>query len=130
MSAETVSDYLSRHEEDRVELFLDNYEELGSVLEEIKLVQCSIDGVYHALENADNSKSYSRDDVEKMLDGLVEMDLLKEYKGSCVKMYQAKYFTKSESLKLEEEVKISKLSEQQAFLPNAEDVIPGVQDIS
>jgi len=106
-------------------------EDLGKVLAEIDLYQCSIDGVYRELENNEETSSYSRSKVQEGLETLESFNYLTAYSASLKKEYDLKRFNKEDYKQLVEEVEEAESRDAlQASLPAREDVIPGVYNIS
>jgi hypothetical protein len=118
-------------DEELYNLLEDTHEEVGEALVDIDMLECSVSGVYRALENQDASFDYTLEKVEKILDTLNEIGYLREYSKGSPREYEAKRFTEEDLRDLKREVTASgRKDSYQTPLPTEGKIIPGVDDIS
>lgn len=117
-------------DEELYNLLEETHEEVGETLVDIDMLECSVSGVYRALENQDTSFDYTLEKVEKILDTLNETGYLREYSHGSRKEYEAKLFTEDDLENLKREVTASDRGSYQIPLPDETDIVPGVDDIS
>ena len=123
--------WLRMKNKDRYDVMEETCEDLGKVLVEIDLYQCSIDGVCRELENNEETSSYSRSKVQESLETLESLNYLATYSASLKKEYDLKRFDEEDYKQLVEEVEEAESEETlQADLPVEEGILPGVYNIS
>ncbi|PSG98539.1 MAG: hypothetical protein BRC29_00240 [Nanohaloarchaea archaeon SW_7_43_1] len=115
---------------DRYDTLVETCEDLGKALVEIDLYQSSIDGVCRELENNEETNSYNRSKVKESLETLESFNYLSTYSASLKEEYELEQFNEEDYKQLMEEVEEAESKDTlQATLP-AEDIIPGIYNVS